>query len=53
MLGTINEHLKNHFYNNKEIIELMSELEQRVVDDKISSFVAAQNILDYYFKSKL
>jgi LAO/AO transport system kinase len=53
MIETINDHLKSHFYNSQEIIKLISDLEQKVLEDKISSFIAAQQILDYYFKSKL
>jgi LAO/AO transport system kinase len=51
MIETINEHLKNHFYSNQKINDMISGLEQNVLDEKISSFVAAQQILDYYFKS--
>jgi LAO/AO transport system kinase len=53
MIETINDHLKNHFYTNRKINEMINDLEQEVLDDKVSSFVAAQQILDYYFKSNL
>jgi LAO/AO transport system kinase len=52
MIETINEQLKGHFYNNQEIKNMLVDLEEKVLDDKLSSFIAAQQILDYYFKTK-
>jgi LAO/AO transport system kinase len=52
MMETINEHLKSNFFKNKEINNMIGSLEQNVLEDKISSFVAAHQILDYYFKAK-
>ena len=44
------ETLKSSFYNNPEIEAKMAEVEQRVLDAKLSSFIAAKELLDIYFK---
>jgi LAO/AO transport system kinase len=49
MIETINEQLKAHFYSNVQIKEMLINLEDKVLSDKLSSFIAAQQILDYYF----
>ena len=49
MYETINETLKSSFYNNPEIEARLSEVEQRVLDAKLSSFIAAKELLDIYF----
>ncbi len=50
MYETINETLKSSFYNNPEIEAKMQEVEQRVLEAKLSSFIAAKELLDIYFK---
>lgn len=45
---TINEHLRNDFYQNEQIKTLMDESEQKVIKEEISSFVAAKRLLDFY-----
>ena len=50
MYETINETLKSSFYNNPEIESRMEEIERRVLDAKLSSFIAAKELLDIYFK---
>ncbi len=51
MYESINEALKNNFYNNKLIEEKIRYYEQQVLENNISSFVAARLLLDeYYFK---
>ncbi len=50
MYETINETLKSSFYNNPEIEARMADVEQRVLDAKLSSFIAAKELLDIYFK---
>ena len=52
MYETINEALKNSFYQNPLIAERIEEMEQKVLADKISSFVAAHELLDLYFNNK-
>lgn len=50
MYETINEQLRNHFYNDPEIEAMVRLDEQRVLDNKLSSFVAAKDVLDFYFR---
>jgi len=51
MYESINEHLKSSFYNNKVIQEQLLQAEQTVLAGQKTSFVAAQDLLDTYFKS--
>jgi len=51
MYETINERLKNNFYNNPEIQKLLLESEKKVLSNEISSFVAAKKMMDNYFNS--
>ena len=48
MYETINGQLKDHFYNNKEIQNLIVECENKVLSNELSSFVAAKKLLDLY-----
>ncbi len=50
MYETINEQLRNHFYNNPDVATLLDDKEQRVLDNRQSSFTAARDVLDFYFK---
>ena len=50
MYETINETLKNNFYHNTRIRHQLSEYEQMVLSDKLSSFAAANKLLQNYFK---
>ncbi|MCP9611544.1 methylmalonyl Co-A mutase-associated GTPase MeaB [Coprobacter tertius] len=50
MYETINEQLKEHFYRNNEIKEMLKIKESRILSDEQSSFTAARDVLDYYFK---
>ncbi len=50
MLETINEYLKNHFYNHPEIVPLLEKNKEAVANNVLSPFAAAQVILDTYFK---
>lgn len=52
MYETINEQLKNHFYQNEHIQNLLEINEQKVLNNEISSFVAAHNLLNEYFQKK-
>ncbi len=51
MYETINEQLRNHFYNNPDVATLLNDKEQRVLGNRQSSFTAARDVLDFYFKS--
>jgi len=50
MYESINEALKSSFYQNPEIAERIEEVEAKVLDAKMSSFIAAKELLDIYFK---
>lgn len=49
MYETIDQHLRNSFYQNPKVEGLLREAEQSVYDARQTSFVAAQKVLDYYF----
>lgn len=51
MYETINEQLRNHFYNNPDVDAMLVEKERRVLDNRQSSFTAARDVLDFYFKT--
>lgn len=50
MLETINENLKNHFYNHPEIAKLIENNKKAVQENEISPFDAATRLLNTYFK---
>lgn len=50
MQETIQTRLLNNFYNNPEVKERLAGLEHEVLSNRLSSFVAAGDILDFYFK---
>ena len=52
MHETIEEQLKRNFYDNPEIKERLKVLENYVLSDKMSSFVAAGNLLEMHSKLK-
>ena len=52
MHETIQEQLKRNFYNDHDIKLKIKELEKLVLDDKLSSFVAAGKLLEMYSKQK-
>lgn len=48
MYETINEQLRNNFYQNEQIKNSMEELENKVLKEETSSFLAAKKLLDLY-----
>ncbi len=52
MYETINESLRNNFYNNEMIQKSMQEFEQRVLNKEKSSFAAANDLLNMYYKAQ-
>ena len=50
MYESIGEALRNSFYHDPQIEARIGEYEKRVLDDRISSFVAAKELLDLYFR---
>ena len=51
MYESINEALKNSFYQSEAIQGLRPEVERAILTDRLSSFVGAQRLLDTYFAS--
>ncbi len=49
MFETIEHHLKNNFYHNKMIKSTIVTVEKSVSENKLSPFVAAQELLEKYF----
>ncbi len=49
MFETINEQLRNSFYQNPKLEPYISEIRNRVMNLELSSFSAAQLLLDRYF----
>ena len=49
MYESINEQLRNGFYNNETIASLLPRAEQAVLDGQKTSFIAAKQLLDTYF----
>lgn len=52
MYETINEELRNHFYNDPEVERMLADKEMRVLSNRQSSFTAARDVLDHYFNRK-
>lgn len=52
MYETIHSSLLNGFYQNEEIEQLLPQYEQKVLNNQISSFIAAKELLDAYNKKK-
>lgn len=50
MYETIDERLRNSFYRNEQIAKMLEEYEALLAENKISSFVAANSMLDCYFE---
>lgn len=50
MFETIDEKLRGSFYHTPEIKALLEQKELRVLNNEQSSFTAATDVLDYYFK---
>ena len=50
MYESINQILKDHFYQTDFIKQLLPEFEQQVLEGRKSSFMAARQLLDRYYK---
>ena len=50
MYETINEARKESFYRDPAVEGRIGEYEKRVLEDRISSFIAAKELLAIYFK---
>ena len=49
MHETIEEALRNHFYHNEHIMQLMESKQMQVMNNEMTAFRAAQDLLDLYF----
>ena len=49
MYESINEHLRDSFYNNETIASMLAVKEEEVLNGKLTSFVAAKKLLDAYY----
>ncbi len=52
MHETISETLRNSFYKNPDIEKLLPELEQMLIEKKITSYLAACRVLNKYFSKE-
>ena len=50
MYETINEQLHRSFYQNAEIKAMLKQAEQTVLNGEKTSFAAAGDLLEHYFK---
>lgn len=50
MYETINEKLKTSFYQHPEIKSVLTDTEKQILNGKITSFAAAAQLIDIYFK---
>ncbi|NVO04079.1 MAG: methylmalonyl Co-A mutase-associated GTPase MeaB [Bacteroidetes bacterium] len=50
MLEMVSDKLKDDFFRDSEVSKLLPKLEKKLLQNKISSYVAAQQLLDIYFK---
>lgn len=49
MYESINEQLRNGFFHNRNIKALIPQMEQDVLDGKMTSFIAANHLLNQYY----
>lgn len=52
MYETINQHLKDNFYQNNSIQEKRREMEEKLLDSQVSPYNAARELLNLYFGEK-
>ncbi|MDR2816821.1 MAG: methylmalonyl Co-A mutase-associated GTPase MeaB [Proteiniphilum sp.] len=50
MYESINEALRNAFYNHPAVVSILKETEQQVLNNEISSFVAAKQMMDRFLE---
>ena len=50
MMETINEQLKQNFYQHPDIAKLITTTQQAVLANELSPFAAAQKLLEFYFR---
>ncbi len=53
MYETINDGLKSAFYQNEKVRTKLDDITAKLEEDQISSYIAAQELMDLYFESLL
>lgn len=51
MYESINETLRNTFYNNPAVVSMLQTTEQQVLNNEISSFIAAKRMMDLFLEN--
>ena len=52
MYESINEYLRTSFYHNHEIQKMISQIEKKILNNEMSSFVGAKTLLDMYHEQR-
>jgi LAO/AO transport system kinase len=52
MYETIDQNLKDSFYNNPDLKKMIDKYDKDILEDKISSFKAARTLLEKYFSGR-
>ncbi|MDH6354223.1 LAO/AO transport system kinase [Dysgonomonas sp. PH5-45] len=52
MYETINERLKSNFYNDEKVQAELKKSEELILNSQLSSFVAAQHVMDIYLNER-
>lgn len=52
MYESINEYLRTSFYHNHEIQKMISQIEKKILNNEMSSFVGAKTLLDLYHEQR-
>ncbi len=52
MYESIHEVLRQSFYRDPQVAACIADYERRVLDDRLSSFIAAKELLDIYFRER-
>lgn len=52
MYETIDSQLRSNFYNNSGVESMLAELEKSVLSNRLSSFIAARDVLNYYYSQE-
>ncbi|HKJ41928.1 MAG TPA: methylmalonyl Co-A mutase-associated GTPase MeaB [Sunxiuqinia sp.] len=52
MYETINERLKSDFYQNEDLKKRTQSIERKVLNEEMSSFIAARELLETYYQTK-
>jgi LAO/AO transport system kinase len=50
MIEMVSEKLIEDFFNNSEVSKLLPKIEKELLQNKLSSYVAAQKLIDVYFE---